>query len=199
MKPIVYIKMKPYLKEFILGLEGRDGKKLYGAEPVQFPKKDMLNLLVDRLRRKPGPGCKQAKPSSEKDRENYLKITFETDPMDRRDEIRIYLSPESQVRIAKYIYNMFCATAYEYVNEHLSYQNRCFPGETPRKNIAYREFCEEYGLTRADEDSIRKAFDRQARMFVVDGVKKKFEKKQNNRPFGANNRQFETSDCAVCD
>ena len=66
MKPIVYIKMKPYLKEFILGLEGRDGKKLYGAEPVQFPKKDMLNLLVDRLRRKRGPDASKRNPPRRK-------------------------------------------------------------------------------------------------------------------------------------
>lgn len=197
MKPTAYIKMKPYLKEFILGMEDRDGKKLYGPEPIEFPKKDMLGILIDRYRRKPGPGCKRTTPVSKEDKVNYLKVTLSPDPSVLRDNKRIYLSAEAQVRIAQHIYNLFCATAFEYVNEHLSYQKRCFPAEVPRKNIAYRDFCLEYGLTRVEEDSIRKAFDRQARMFVSDGVKKKFDKKQNNRPFQPENRPFQPSVCAA--
>lgn len=195
--PILYIKMRPYLKEFILGIEGRDGMPLYGPEPVRFPHKDKISQLIDRLRRKPGPGCVPMKPSSPEDQANYLKVQFEPDPLIRFDELRTHLSPESQARIAKHIYNMFCATAYDFVNESLNYQKRDYPKETPKKNIAYREFCYEYNLLSAEEDSIRKAFDRQARMFDVDRVKKKFDEKQNNRPFEPKNRHFQPCFCAT--
>ena len=177
-KPIIYIKMKPYLKEFILALEGREGEKLYGPEPVQFPKKDKLHLLVDRMRRKPGPGCIPAKPANRKDRDNYLEVTFEPDSLVKHDELRTYLSPDAQATIAKCIYNMFCVIAYEYVNEHLSYQKRCFPRERALRNKAYREFCNDYNLTYAEEDSIRRAFDRQEKLFAIDSVKKSSTRKK---------------------
>ncbi len=196
--PTIFIKMRPYLKEFILGLEGRDGNALYGPEPVQFPRKDKLSQLIDRMRRKPGPGCVPAKPVSRKDQANFLEVKFDPDPLVRFDELRTYLSPDAQAHIAKYIYNMFCATAYEFVNESLNAQKHDYPRETPKKNVAYREFCHEYKLMSADEDSIRKAFDRQARMFDVDSVKKKFEEKQNNRSFRAKNRAFQAYACATC-
>lgn len=196
--PTIFIKMRPYLKEFILGLEGRDGMPLYGPEPVRFPRKDKLYQLVDRMRRKPGPGCIPMKPSSRKDQVNYLEVQFEPDPLIRFDELRTYLSPDAQARIAKYIYNMFCATAYEFVNESLNYQKREYPRETPKKNVAYREFCYEFKLLSADEDSIRKAFDRQARMFDVDSIKKKFDEKQNNCRFQAKKSTFQPCDCATC-
>lgn len=195
--PIIYIKMKPYLKEFILALEGREGEKLYGPEPVQFPKKDKLHLLVDRMRRKPGPGCIPAKPANRKDRDNYLEVTFEPDPLVKNDELRTYLSPDAQATIAKCIYNMFCIIAYEYVNEHLSYQKRCFPRERALRNKAYREFCNDFNLIHAEEDSIRRAFDRQEKLFAIDSVKKKFDEKENNRGFSAKNRLFGAQSCAV--
>lgn len=191
MKIILYIKMKPYLREFILGMEGRDGEKLYGPEPVQLPRKDKLYMLVDRLRRKPGPDCTPAKPGGRKDRGNYLEVAIESDPMIKHDELRCFLSADSQVTIAKHIYNMFCATAYEYVNEHLSYQKRVFPRERALRNVAYRDFCNDFNITSAEEDSIRRAFDRQARVFTVDGVKKKFDEKKNNQPFCAENLPFQ--------
>lgn len=197
MKPTIYIKMKPYLKEFILGLEGRDGEKLYGPEPVRFPKKDKLHLLVERLRRKPGPGCNPHKPGSKKDEACYLAVSFEPDPLVRFDELRTYLSPDSQASIAKCIYNLFCATAYEYVNDHLTYQTQCFPREKPLKNVAYRDFCNEYQIFSAEEDSIRRAFDRQNKLFSIDSVKKKIEGKQNNRPFGTLNKPVYAQPCAA--
>ena len=43
---IVYLKMKPYLKEFLLGMETSDGEKLYGKEPIHIPPKDRLGLMI---------------------------------------------------------------------------------------------------------------------------------------------------------
>lgn len=173
-KPIIYIKIRPYLKEFILSLEGRDGQKLYGPEPVKFTKKDKLHILVERLRRKPSVGYKSAKPINKEDRINYLAVTFDPDPLVPDDELRTHLSPDAQASIGKCIYNMFCAVAYEYINEHLSYQKSCLPKEKVVRYAAYRDFCNAFNLVHADEDSIRRAFDRQEKLFAVDIAKKKF-------------------------
>ena len=60
---IVYLKMKPYLKEFLLGMETSDGEKLYGKEPIHIPPKDRLGLMIDMARRKPYGKIKPITPS----------------------------------------------------------------------------------------------------------------------------------------
>ena len=175
----VFIKMKPYLKEFILGLEDKDGNKLYGPEPIRFSKKDRICQLIDTLRHKPWPDSIILKPESRKDRGNFLEVVIEPDPVIRFDDLRTYLSAYSQTKIAKYIYNQFCAHVYEYVNQDLIFQKRVLPGETPRKVVAYRNFCNQYHIMSAEEDSIRKAFDRQAKSFTTEHVKKKFDGREN--------------------
>lgn len=174
-----YIKMKPYLKEFVLGLETKDGQKLYGEEPVVFPEKDRLRLLLDRHRRKPGPNCIQGAPLSPADRINYLHVQVIPYPHVRQDDSRTYLSPDAQSHISSYVYDLFCMAAFEFVNQHLLLQQSIFPGRRPIRYAAYRDFCIEYKIEHADEESIRRAFNRQKKMFTMDDVRKKIKLKEN--------------------
>lgn len=170
----VYIKMKSYLKDFILGLEDKDGKKLYGPEPVRFSKKERIYQLIDRMRRVPGSLSVVEKPANKTESNNYLAVSIEVSSA-KEDELRVFLSKDSQIKIAACIFDIFDATLYDYVNEYILWQKANFPNETPRKSLAYREFCADFNLDlkKIDEDSLRKRFDRRKKHLTNELVKKK--------------------------
>jgi len=179
----LYIKMKPYLKEFLLGMETSDGEKLYGPEPVKFPLKDRIGQMVERFRRKPYNGKPVFRPESKDEFKQYLKVQVKINPSIKNDDQRLFISEENQTHIAKYIYELFCAVAFDYVRQHLYWQDQTFPFQRPKKSLAYRSFIDDWGLLSAEEDSIRKAVDRDPRTLPFEQTKKKsFEKKQRFQP-----------------
>lgn len=186
--PIVYLRMKPYLKEFILGMKTADGVSIYGKEPIHIPQKDRLGFMIERFRRKPHEGKTPARPLTAEDRKRYLMVEIDTNPLVANDDKRLFISDDNMVRIGTYIYNLFCSFAFDYVREHLIWQEKELPNSRPYKTMAYRAFIEEYELFSADEDSIRKAIDRDSRTLPFDlsgkkKDKKKFRFQPKNLPF----------------
>lgn len=177
----LYLKLKPYLKEFILNMEAADGTKLYGPEPVKFPPKDRLGLLVEHSRRKPYSSDKNLKPPAG-EIDSYLKVEFTPNPTIPNDDIRTAISDEKMSHIAKYIYNIFCATAFDYVVQHLYWQSETLPNSRPMKSMAYRAFIEDFGLMSAEEDSIRKAVDRDPRQLPFSNIEKNMKNKWRFKP-----------------
>lgn len=190
--PTVFIKMRPYLKEFIMNLENRDGEKLYPKEPVRFSMKERLGLLIDRMRRKPGPKNVVICPATKEERKCFLEVDIDIDPMVKNDAERIFLSNDAQAHISKYIYNVFCATLFEYVEYHMRCQRETLAGFTPVRKAAYRDFCLQYNLDSATEDSLRKAYDRQNAISLSEQSRKKVHEVRNNWLFWANNKPFST-------
>lgn len=172
----VFIKMRPYLKEFIMSLENRDGDKIYPKEPVRFSMKERLGLMIDRMRRRPGPRNEVIRPATKEERRSFLEVEIEVDPMVKNDADRVFLSSDAQAHISKYIYNVFCATLFEYVEYHMKCQRDTLAGFTPVRKAAYRDFCLQYNLDSATEDSLRKAYDRQNAITLLEVSKKKCKK-----------------------
>lgn len=188
---IVYLKMKPYLKEFLLGMETSDGEKLYGEEPIHIPPKDRLGLMIDMARRKPYGKIKPMIPSKN-NLKSYLRVEIEPNPKIPHDDLRVSISEDKMAQIGKYIYNMFCAVAFDYVRQHLYWQNNTLPNNKPMKSLAYRSFIDDYQLWSAEEDSIRKAVDRDNRTLPFDNASRKSNKKENNWRFRPKNLPFQS-------
>lgn len=183
--PVIYIKLRSYLKEYLMNLEDSQGNKIYGHEPIRFGSKTRLRLLMDRYRRIPGPRNIPFVPVTREEKENSIAVELNIDESVRGDNLRTFLSPYAQGKIAKYIYDEFLTVAAEYINMDLNLQRQIFPNSTPNLTSAYRSFFDAYGIESMDEETIRKAFNRRKEQFSFELVKKKFERKINILPFSA--------------
>lgn len=181
-----YIKLRhPYLKEYILNLTDVDGNRVY-TEPVYFAKDTAIGRIINNMRRVPNLSYKPVESQiTDENRKQYLQIELPVNPAIRGDERRIYLSESVQTRISKAIYEDFFTFAFHFVEEHLIWQKQVFPGNEPVKRRAYLDLIDYCGLVSADEDSIRRAFDRKAKLSTYEKSKKIFASKKNFRPFFA--------------
>lgn len=191
MKPIIYIKLRPYLKEFLMNQEDAKGNKIYPKEPVRFAPKTRLRMMVDRMRYAKPDGVKPFVPNTRKERAESLAIEIEVCRYVKGDENRVYLGKDAQTKIASYIYEEMMITAVEYIKEYFIFQQRMFPRETPSFRSAYRSFFADYGIESMDEDTLRKALERRIGSFFFQDVRKKIESKtKKSAKFGANLANF---------
>lgn len=183
--PVIYIKLNPYLKEFLLHLEDAKGERLYPKEPIHFASKTRLRILVDRFRRVPSSSYKIFIPKTREEKRRSLAIQLDIDENIKGDKYRTYIGEDSQCKIAKYIYNEMMTCAVEYIKEDLNLQRHLFPKNTPSLRSAYRSFFDAYGIESMDEDTLRKALERRNELLPFQEVKKKFDQRVNFLPFSA--------------
>lgn len=177
MNPIIYIKLRPYLKEFLMNLEDAKGNKIYPKEPVRFAPKTRLRIMVDRMRYVKPTGVEPFIPNTRKERAESLAVEIEVCEYVKGDKNRIYLGKDAQTKIASYIYDEMLTTAVEYIKEYFIIQQQMFPRDTPSFRSAYRSFFADYGIESMDEDTLRKALERRVGPFFFQDVRKKIESK----------------------
>lgn len=177
MNPIIYIKLRPYLKEFLMNLEDAKGNKIYPKEPVRFAPKTRLRIMVDRMRYVKPAGVEPFIPNTRKERAGSLAIEIDVCDYVKGDKNRIYLGKDAQTKIASYIYDEMLTTAVEYIKEYFIIQQQMFPRDTPSFRSAYRSFFADYGIESMDEDTLRKALERRVGSFFFQDVRKKIESK----------------------
>lgn len=186
MNPVIYIKVKPYLKEYLMNLEDSQGDKIYPKEPIRFGSKTRLRLLLDRFRRVPGPRNKMVVPTTAEERKHYLAVEIPVDHSVKGDVCRTFLSTDSQSHISKLLYDEFLVAAVEYVKLHFEWQRQTFPRCEPILSQAYRAFFDDYGIESMDEEALRKALFRRRELLPDISAKKIFERKRNIYPFKSN-------------
>lgn len=186
MNPIIYIKVKPFLKEYLMNLEDSQGEKIYPKEPIRFGSKTRLRLLLDRFRRVPGPRNQMVVPATAEERKHYLAVEIPVDHAVKGDNYRTFLSLDAQSHISKLLYDEFMVAAVEYIKLHFEWQRMTFPRCEPIFSQAYRAFFDDYGIESMDEEALRKALFRRRELLPDISAKKIFDRKRNILPLKEN-------------
>lgn len=190
MNPVTYIRVRPYVKEFLMNLEDSQGNKIHPKEPIQFGMKTRVRMLIDRFRRMPGPRNEIFIPKTKIEKSQYIAVEIRIDNNVKGDQFRIFLSEDAQCKISKLLYDEFITTVVEYTKQHLFMQRQVFPNADPLLCSAYRDFFNDFGIESLDEETLRKALIRRKEVFFTTAVKKKLGRKKNNLPFSADNLPF---------
>lgn len=159
---VLHIKIRKYLKEFITNYCNEYGQPVYGHEPVYFSRKNIIGQYINTWRRVPGPNALVFPyPLGDESDYTWLKVEIDTDPSMKKDELRTYLSPQVQSRVAGLMYDDFCAKCFRYVETHLNTQLATYPTRRPVEMMAYLDFLEEHNIQSLDWQSVRRAFNRE--------------------------------------
>lgn len=160
---IVHVKVRKYLRNFLVNVTDSEHNPLYGSEPIQFTSKMRVMQMVRYYLRKPPPDAKQFPyPLPENSEFTFLQIAVEEEPhLKKMDQNKTYLSEQAQAHIATEIYEMFCAYAFPYLEDHLNGQRKINPNAKPQMKFACLEFQDEMRLHEIDWTTIRRAYDRE--------------------------------------
>jgi len=174
---ILHIKLRKYLKEFIINVCDEYGDPIYGREPVHFSRKNTIGRIINGWRRMPPPNALEFPHALPKDSEyTWLKVEIDTDPSVKKDELRTYISPQVQSQAASALYDQFCSICFAYVEDHLNTQRQLQPDRKPVDMMAYLDFLAEHNILSLDWQSVRRAYNREKNS-QMEKAKKKAEKK----------------------
>jgi len=174
---ILHIKIRKYLKEFLTNFCDEHGDPVYGQEPVHFSRKNTVGRIINSWRRMPPPNAIQF-PYDLGDKSDYtwLQVEVDGDPSVKKDELRVYISPQVQSQAASAIYDDFCAKCFKFVQDHLNTQRQLYPDREPVAMMAYLDFLAEHNIQSLEWHSIRRAYDRE-KISQAEKAKKKAEKR----------------------
>lgn len=131
------IKLKPYLKEFLI--------HLYGKEPIRFPEDSDLLVFLHTFRTKPPrPDIQQSQVMAETNTE--IVLPFQRAGRDPRTYN--HLGNRAQIEFQKKVHTFFCVTLNDYVACKVHVQNFAW-------QAAIELFAEEYNITEISLDGLK--------------------------------------------
>lgn len=159
---VLHIKIRKYLKEFIINVCDEHGDRIYGKEPVHFSRKSVVARILNGWRRMPPPNAQEFPHPLPKDSEyTWLAVDIDTDPAVKKDELRTYITPQWQSSAASALYDQFCSFCFAYVEDHLNTQREMQPRREPVAMRAYLDFLSEHNIESLDWQSVRRAYNRE--------------------------------------